>query len=317
MPALRALVFLLLALGACTPDSPTAKSFCLEDSDCGGGESCIADLTLGTSYCGLLGCTRDRDCPPHQTCRSGVVSVPGDSTPLRACIDRIRACAEAEACNGLDDDCDGVVDGPECTPITACLDDEPCGVFACTPAINQPLALCAPENASATVEDYEVCTSDDQCRNGTCETGRCAPLCRPARERNPCRNGFACARAVGSGTRPDHNTCQPVCDSDLECSAPQRCVWRDVYQGQDEHGFVCSIPDPGRLENGASCPRNDLAGDDQCASGLCFGCTCTRPCDGANADCSDVGPDAICQEQELRYGGRVFQAFICSRRGCA
>jgi hypothetical protein len=307
------LIFPALLLLGCSPSALTPAAFCTKDGDCKTGESCIADLTLGVSYCGLT-CVRDADCPEHQSCHTGIRSVTMNEE-TRVCVDRVRMCGDAEQCNGLDDDCDGVVDGQSCAPITGCLDDRVCGVFACTPAENQPLAICAPKNDRASVEDYAPCTSGDQCRNGVCDTGTCSPLCRPSIQTNSCLSDFACARGVGSGSRPAYNACQKTCDTSLDCTQPQECVWRDVYQGGDDHGFVCAKPDPGRLPLGSACPENSAAGDDQCGHGLCFGRICTRACNGPDADCSDVLADGVCSLEELRYGTIVYQSYLCVRSG--
>jgi hypothetical protein len=164
------------------------------------------------------------------------------------------------------------------------------------------------------VPDYETCTSDDQCRNQTCLTGRCAETCRPEILFNPCPEDYACARAVGPAGRPAFNLCQETCQIDSQCRSGERCVWRDVYQGADDHAFVCAKVDPDRRANGVNCKRNDVEGDDQCQGGLCFGCLCTRPCTGPLEDCTDVAPDAVCELEELRYGGQVYQEYVCSSR---
>ncbi|MCC7385450.1 MAG: hypothetical protein IT384_26610 [Deltaproteobacteria bacterium] len=305
---------LALVWAGCSVDPATGRAFCSTDGDCGSGQSCVADLTQGSSYCSSTGCSRDSDCPPDQRCRIGVSAQAG-GTELSVCVDRVRSCEMSERCDGLDNDCDGVVDGASCAPITACLDDLPCGAFVCTPAVNQPLALCAPPNDAASRPDFERCTRDEECRNGVCETGLCSPLCRPSLDEvspGSCPVGYRCTRAVGSGQRPAYNTCQPSCRTARECQPSEACVWRDVYQGVDEHMLVCARPEPTRLPLGQSCTR-----DDECQTGLCFCRTCTRPCANLNDDCTDIGAGAVCQQEELRYGlSFVAQLYICVAARC-
>ncbi|MFO0725056.1 MAG: hypothetical protein U1E65_14850 [Myxococcota bacterium] len=302
------------ASAGCTDPAPTARAFCQEDADCAGGTTCVADLTQGTSYCAQP-CVRDSDCPVDQRCRTGIPAKLG--TPeVSVCIDKLRSCAASELCNGLDDDCDGVVDGPSCTPVTACLDDAVCGAFVCAPVQNQPDALCVPP-AAATVPDFGNCTEDTQCRNGVCDVGRCSPLCRPPLGGVPtCPQGDACVRGVGNGTRPGYNVCQSLCTRPADCTAPgTACVWRDVFGGSEDHGFVCAVPPTGRKGLGQDCQRVGNLGDETCGSGLCYDSFCTRPCPAANADCSDVAPDAKCCLQQLRYGIKEYSAYVCVRGG--
>jgi hypothetical protein len=223
-----------------------------------------------------------------------------------------------EACNGLDDDCNGKVDDG-CTELTGCLDDQACGVFACVPPDNQSTTVCAPRNTAASVTDFSPCTDSSQCHNGLCETGLCSPLCRE--DSNDCRSDLLCTRAVGPKSRPLHNVCQKPCVSDADCAgvAGQICAWRDVFQGGDLHAFVCSFPGPDRKPIGATCSGNNPAGDDECASGLCFGGFCTRTCTGPSDSCSDMtraAPPASfgCGLQVmLIYGILEVNAQVCVR----
>ncbi len=310
------LVGALLLMGC---DDTIPGGTCAKDSDCPSGESCLVDLDRSVSYCARP-CTSDRDCPRFQTCRISETGNGGMETLLnQICVDLNRECVEEERCNGLDDDCDGVVDGAGCTLVDRCLDDAPCGAWACQAPENQPVAVCAPPVDGGTT-DYAECTADAECENGVCETGFCSEFCRPSGI-DGCPGIFVdgmefqtqCARSVGLASRPKHNKCQIECTTDSGCPNGLTCVWRDVFQGGDAHFFVCGIPDPVREPLGAACTNNQPdEGDDECQSGLCYGRTCTRSCGGPGRDCSDVGPDHRCQSVDLFYGELRIGAFICA-----
>ncbi|MBI4820116.1 MAG: hypothetical protein HY791_27825 [Deltaproteobacteria bacterium] len=298
---------ILVALGGCSLPAATPNARCSTDLDCG-SLRCVADLTLGVSYCSN-GCITDADCPTHQSCRGGVDQGTSNAAETSVCIDRVRSCEPSETCNGLDDDCDGVIDGPSCTLKARCLDDAPCGAFVCQAPDNQPDTLCAPA-LLASADDFEACTSNSDCRNGDCATGSCSPFCR-ADLPGSCPSGFACARSIGRDAAPAHNQCQPRCSLDSDCEADRDCVWRPVYQGADEHVLVCAKPGPNRLPLGAVCPDNTPEGDDACASGLCYERRCTRPCTSVGIDCPDV-PGSRCVRRQLYYGPREFEMLVCA-----
>jgi hypothetical protein len=311
-PALAVLVLAVVAgLAACTASVPTTRAFCGEDADCSAGARCVVDLEQNTAYCAAL-CARTADCPRDQRC---VVNSLGSNTPtIAVCVDRVRSCGTTELCNGLDDDCDGVIDGPGCTPIARCNDDDACGALRCGASLNQATTLCVGDVAGAKAYG-EPCSADGECLNGVCDVGVCAPLCAfSVTNQGQCGAGAVCARGVGPIGRPDYNTCQPTCDEPRDCPLPgTTCVWRDVFQGDGLHAFVCARPGADRNPLGAACPRNNLAGDDTCASGLCFDQWCTRGCSGPGGDCADVGPDAKCCVQQLRYGSFEQQRYVCVR----
>ena len=301
---------------------------CNTDSDCGGGETCLYDLTRDTTYCSVFNCNGDDDCPDFQVCRTAFEGDRLMSEQIRVCIDRIRACTDEdgnpnpELCNGLDDDCDGVVDGPNCETITRCLDDAPCGAYVCTAPENQPFTLCGPPNAAATVPDFEVCSRDDECTNGLCEAGICAPMCRPF-DTDICRSVVGadgrsvetfCAEGIGPVDRPRHNLCQKICAiSGAPCTSEEICAWRPVFQAGDEtRMFVCTRPDLNRKPLGAPCSGNDLEGDNECQHGLCFGGVCSRICRRGADDCaSDLGPGFVCQARDIIYRVFTFSTDIC------
>ncbi|MCS6798802.1 MAG: trypsin-like serine protease [Myxococcota bacterium] len=207
----------------------------------------------------------------------------------------------AERCNGVDDDCDGVVDSG-CTPLG------------------------------------EPCTSDAECAMGRCDRvgGRrvCVRDCDPREAIARCPVGFHCEAtgpACGQGRcvagEPGGAQDGSLCASNLDC-ASARCV---EIAGQRRCARVCS-PDETVCASGTVCdaPTGDCGScvpvelstsprpfgapclrADQCRSGLCENGQCTRACD-ERAPCPDGyrcrggrcvpgapgGPGAACEGDE-------------------
>jgi len=287
---------------------------CNVDGDCNAEfPTCVYDANQAKSYCSKS-CIATTDCPRDMSCRVGVIEEVSNAVEQGICIRRVRECLDTDACNGLDDDCNGVVDDPGCSLITACNDDDVCGAFVCSAPPNQPATVCTPPIATA--KNYlDDCTADDQCPNGLCSTGVCSPFCRARSDNaNECDGSTVCARSMGARSRPPHNICQIPCDSPSDCDGDTECVWRDIHEPRDvDHVAVCSFIDPERLPLGSFCPNFSVESDDMCQYGLCFQQACTRICGGPNTDCSDVGPDFECEVVELSYGTLTHVHNVCRR----
>lgn len=310
--------WLLVLLGTFGCSEVVGDGTCAEDSDCAEDQTCLVDLDRDTAYC-VTPCIGDGECPAFQQCRTAHPHIQGlEQLQIQICVDKIRVCETSELCNGLDDDCDGVVDGPDCTIIDKCLDDAPCGAWVCQAPPNQPTAVCTPP-VDGGAKDYAPCTSDTQCENGVCETGFCSTFCRPTHGCPTVPTGgieyeMQCAQAEGDALRPAHNKCQISCMTDRNCPGDLMCLWRGVFQDGDVHEWACAIPPTERKPAGAACTDNTaVGGDAECQSGLCYGQVCTHPCGGfgADVDCRDVGADYKCKQQDLLYGTLTFGAFLC------
>lgn len=321
---------------------------CGTDQDCSGDQVCLLDIKTSTlsgetvqvpeNYC-VEPCSgpQSSECPATQTCRESR-SLPGISIAAQAlCVDRTRICRGTDPLNGLDDDCDGTIDGPGPSAPVRCSQDADCGAFACRAPEGASVPQCgAPEEDA--LPNFRPCSNGQECRNGTCQAGICSPICRPEADLRPesrvCQSLLvegrlretSCARNVGPGDRPPHNVCQiggfvdgsPSqfgCESG-DCPSGTACVWRDVV-GPDtgRHFFVCSRLDPDRARLGSACPANTVEEDLKCQHGLCFDQRCTRKCAGPQLDdCADMGPGFGCRREILTYGGNTnFDVFVCVR----
>lgn len=124
-------------------------SACAADADCARGEVCVSGVCqVGTEICGngidddhdglvdewdACPCASDADCAMGMICSSAGMCVgsdaDGDGHAAPADCDdhdaRVHPGA-AESCNGLDDDCDGVIDEAACG--AACRSDADCAM---------------------------------------------------------------------------------------------------------------------------------------------------------------------------------------------
>jgi hypothetical protein len=186
-----------------------------------------------------------------------------------------------EICDGLDNDCDGVIDDG--------FDFE-----------NDP-DHCGDCSTVCTAADPTTCGQNGTCANRTCQLYGPETVCRPA----SCSNGMLTQQATctGTGACPDEVTvscapgtcvnsrdgasCSLDCQTDDQCSADGWC----------DGGKVCKF----KQANGASCNR-----DRQCTSGFCTDSVC---CDSASCDdgiactadtcatgtCTHVADDSLCE----------------------
>jgi len=234
------------------------------DDDCDG----LIDEDFVPTSCGSpVGVCR----PGMTACVSGRVECHGGTGP------------STEVCNGLDDDCDGVIDGQSERCYTGtqgcdlaagtCVGGCRFGFRVCTAGM---WGVCTGQR----LPEEEVCNClDDNCNNvvdeGTrcpggaaCVDCSCARICDPALE-FPCPSGFVCVDRF----------CVPDPCARVSCPAGQECQ-RGVCVDRCT-GVTCPVGD--RCANGRcvddtcathGCPMGEFCVDRMCRADRCVGVNC-------------------------------------------
>ncbi|MBI5611304.1 MAG: PQQ-like beta-propeller repeat protein [Deltaproteobacteria bacterium] len=190
--------------------------------------------------------------------------------------------AQAETCNGLDDNCNGQTDEGSCDDKNGCTQDSCDGKGGC-----KHVAL----DGTSCDADGSACTPDDTCKQGTCIAG--APLA--CNDKNPCTKdscdlalGFTHTEANGVPCEDDNpctigdlctgGQCQP--GPAKLCSAPDGCQTAscDLQSGNCKYGIA---PDTTPCDDGLLCTTAD-----GCSGGTCKGTP--KQCDDGNPCTQDL-----------------------------
>ena len=170
---------------------------------------------------------------------TGACSASGNKTCLNGSLvcNAVMGTPKTEACNGIDDDCDGEVDegNPGCDDGNSCTNDScDAGTGGCVNAAN-----------TATCDDGDACTGSDTCDNGVCKGGsKVCPVCGDGK--------VGASEACDDGNASDGDGCNTSCavESGFSCSGEPS---------------VCS----------SACSPNPCKNSGTCAvSGSTFKCTC-------------------------------------------
>ncbi len=225
----------------------------------------------------------------------------------------------AEACDGADNDCDGVTDE------AACDDDNPCTTDTCLPGSDGQACKYESLHAVPCDADGNACTTGDVCDTGVCKPGK-AKNCDDG---NPCTIDF-CDMAKGCTQTADNGA---PCDDENPCSIGDVCGSGTCKPGVAK---ACSSPDPCLLakcdaKNGKcklidapeGLPCNDgtlCTAKDVCKAGNCTGvvvdCDDKNPCTNegceAKAGCSSTANANPCDD-----GNKCSQSDSCKGGICA
>lgn len=263
---------------------------CVEEAEsdaCPWGFSCHTVETIEGS--GLNQCIADAgECPCASASVKGGLSTAclvenefGVCEGLRACMeegltDCDAATPEAEACNGIDDDCDGDVDEPEEVGgdyINLCNDENECTTDTCT----------GTDGCEYETLDEGECKDGDACTVGDhCEQGQCVGLPIACDDDNPCTDD-SCDGLGG---------CQNLANA-LPCDDGDPCTVKDSCEDKACNGFTidcdcqsnddCLTYEDGNLCNGTLfCNQEKLPWSCQVAPDTAV--TCPLP-EGAGAIC--------------------------------
>ncbi len=191
-----------------------------------------------------------------------------------------------EACDGIDNDCDGKTDQPADGAKPLCDDGDACTTDAC----DGPAGKCAAPKAIA-CDDGNPCT-DDACAKATgctaaAKTGACD-------DGDACTDASACDGGVCKGGEAKGCDDGNVCTADT-CSPQTGCASVPCAGA----GAGCG---KGNCSDGDACTQGDLCADGLCKAGTAKcndanACT-TDACDAATGTCS-VAPIAGCKVCKL------------------
>ncbi|MBW1808577.1 MAG: hypothetical protein JRJ87_10320 [Deltaproteobacteria bacterium] len=277
---------------------------CANDADCPAGMVCWNGLCFEED----VECAMDADCLPHEICENGFCVVDCNPSP--------------EICDGIDNDCDGLVDEDDVCGQIQCNDDRDCPPWeVCLNGICQPVCdcltdadcpvgtlcidcLCIEDNCpDADGDGYNVCRDDCNDNDPTVFPGAyeacdnidndCDGIVDEGCGGQPCQSSDDCA----AGEICWDGICVAMCTNDAECAAGQVCVngicqvacipEAEVCDGRDNDcdGLVDEGFD---LQNDPSncggCGMVCAAGE-SCVRGVCSGgCTSDEDCPGGMCD---------------------------------
>ncbi len=328
-----------------SPDGSTCDgSDCQQTSvpDGGVGAPCLHNGDCLSGIClplpGDAGDVCTAPCPDgNASCVAGwtCASFPGQPAPICQCTPR------PETCDGLDDNCDGLVDQepqadawcaqqdgtgyvclngqcimPMCTTTADCLAGQ-----VCDPNTKQCVAQTSPDggntvpDAGQTAPDSGpvapdggiACESKYDCSFGeACNDGTCGAQPSSCTESTECGRGDICSA---------RDRCAAGCSTDQDCQAPEVCNMSTLK---------CAVPtvDGGPIDAGRSCTDSDCNGVSCVTGASCNPTTCecvlVPPPDAGSPDagssCTAYGT-SLCAILCAEVGGTCDTAGNCCTSG--
>jgi len=256
----------------CTEDACDAASGCSNvnyAADCLDGDACtVADICSdGVCMAGVV-----TDCADNSDCTADVC----DSTEGCGHLPINVPCSDGSICTTMDTCVGSVCVGS--TP-ALCSDENPCTDDKC-----DPLDGCSHPPNSLPCQDDDACTSDDACKDATCQGGP-PTLCD---DNNTC-TADSCYTIGGCVHLALDVTCSDsdACTTSDACSAESVCLGIAVTNCDD--GNVCTDDSCDKAigcqhaANVLSCDDLDVCSTkDDCSEGGCVG--------SAQLDCDDKNP---------------------------
>ena len=296
-------------------NAPVAPEVCNGiDDDCNG----MIDDGLGPDHgvgvdCGIQG----------QGCQKGVTACVGGKIVCNS-----TASPTPEVCNGLDDDCNGVIDDGSFPGVgTSCVCDDldpakvgvgECrgGRLVCKGAEGLKCDGCvgpAAEICDGKDNDCDgVSDRDAQCSGGfACREGSCALLCQAGEF--PCPPGYDCKDAF----------CVPNRCRNVVCGASQRCDTNTggcvdlCYKVTCASGQTCSAGQCLDCSNSSlfACQAGQICAGRQCVTDTCAGVTCPGGEYCSNGKCVSLSCGG-CPAGQKCFGGEC-RPFLCDDVSCA